>query len=66
MKLISSKEITSNRIFTVTMDHAVDPSGFEIRRANVQHRGSAVVMPLTRWFNKSRKPAITVSGLLMS
>jgi len=46
MKLISSKEITSNRIFTVTQDHALDPSGFEIRRAVVQHRGSAVVMPV--------------------
>ena len=46
MKLISSEEIASNRIFTVTMDHAIDPSGFEIRRAIVQHRGSAVVMPV--------------------
>jgi ADP-ribose pyrophosphatase len=46
MKLISSKEITSNRIFTVTQDHAIDPSGFEIQRAIVQHRGSAVVMPV--------------------
>lgn len=46
MKLISSKEITTNRIFTVTMDHAVDPGGFEIQRAIVQHRGSAVVMPV--------------------
>jgi ADP-ribose pyrophosphatase len=46
MKLISSKEITTNRIFTVTLDHAIDPSGFEIQRAIVQHRGSAVVMPL--------------------
>ena len=46
MKLLSSKEITSNRIFTVTQDHALDPSGFEIRRAVVQHRGSAVVMPV--------------------
>jgi ADP-ribose pyrophosphatase len=46
MKLISSEEITRNRIFTVTMDHAIDPSGFEIKRAIVQHRGSAVVMPM--------------------
>ena len=28
------------------MDHAVDPGGFEIKRAIVQHRGSAVVMPV--------------------
>ena len=46
MKLISSKEITSNRIFTVTQDHALDPGGFEIKRAVVQHRGSAVIMPV--------------------
>ena len=46
MKLISSKEITTNRIFTVTWDHAVDPDGFEIERAIVQHRGSAVIMPV--------------------
>jgi ADP-ribose pyrophosphatase len=44
MKLISSKEITTNRIFTVTWDHAVDPDGFEIERAIVHHRGSAVMM----------------------
>lgn len=46
MKIISSKEITTNRIFTVTWDHAVDPDGFEIERAIVQHRGSAVMMPV--------------------
>src|SRR6185437_4262303 len=33
-------------IFTVTMDHALDPDGFEIKRAIVQHPGSAVVMPV--------------------
>jgi ADP-ribose pyrophosphatase len=46
MKLISSELITENPIFTVTLDHAVDPDGFEIRRAIVQHKGSAVVMPV--------------------
>src|SRR6202790_303304 len=46
MKLISSKEITKNRLFTVTWDHAVDPDGFEIERAIVHHRGSAVMMPV--------------------
>jgi ADP-ribose pyrophosphatase len=30
----------------VTQDHAVDPGGFQIERAIVQHRGSAVVMPV--------------------
>ena len=46
MKLISSKKITTNRIFTVTWDHAVDPDGFEIERAIVHHRGSAVMMAI--------------------
>lgn len=44
MKLISSEEICRTPIFRVTMDHAVDPKGFEIRRAIVQHQGSAVMM----------------------
>jgi ADP-ribose pyrophosphatase len=46
MKLVSSTEITRNRIFSVTMDHAVDPDGFEIQRAIVRHRGSAVMLPV--------------------
>jgi ADP-ribose pyrophosphatase len=28
------------------MDHALDPDGFEIKRAIIQHQGSAVVMPV--------------------
>jgi ADP-ribose pyrophosphatase len=44
LKLISSEEILKTPIFRVTMDHAVDPDGFEIRRAIVQHAGSAVMM----------------------
>lgn len=44
MKILSSKELLSTPIFRVTMDHAVDPGGFEIRRAIVRHRGSAVMM----------------------
>ncbi len=46
MKIVSSKEITANRIFRVTEDVAVDPDGFEIRRSIVHHRGSAVMMPV--------------------
>jgi len=46
MNLISSKEVTKNKIFRVTLDHAVDPGGFEIKRVIVQHRGSAVMMPV--------------------
>jgi ADP-ribose pyrophosphatase len=44
MNLISSEEKYKSPIFTVTEDHATDPSGFEIKRAIVQHKGSAVMM----------------------
>jgi ADP-ribose pyrophosphatase len=44
MKLISSEETLRTPVFYVTQDHAVDPSGFEIRRAIVQHSGSAVML----------------------
>src|SRR4029077_10442407 len=46
MKLISSKELIKTPIFHVTQDRAIDPDGFEIRRAIVQHGGSAVMMPI--------------------
>jgi ADP-ribose pyrophosphatase len=46
MKTISSQELIRTPIFYVTMDHALDPDGFEIKRAIVQHPGSAVVMPV--------------------
>jgi ADP-ribose pyrophosphatase len=46
MKLISSKKLIETGIFTVTMDRALDPDGFEIKRAIVQHKGSAVIMPV--------------------
>ena len=46
MKLISSEEICRTPIFWVTMDRAVEPGGFEIKRAIVQHAGSAVIMPV--------------------
>ena len=48
------------------MDHALDPDGFEIKRAIVQHRGSAVMMPvddkkrilLVRQYRLARAPSI--------
>lgn len=46
MKTISSKELLRTPIFWVTQDLATDPDGSEIRRAIVQHQGSAVVMPV--------------------
>jgi ADP-ribose pyrophosphatase len=46
MKLISSKELLRTPIFWVTEDRAVDPAGFEIERAIVQHHGSAVMLPV--------------------
>src|SRR5579864_8328099 len=46
MKLISSRELIRTPIFYVTRDRAIDPDGFEIKRAIVQHGGSAVIMPV--------------------
>ncbi len=44
MKIISSKELLKNKLFTVVEEVAHDPSGFEIKRAIVRHPGSAVMM----------------------
>ena len=46
MKIITSKQLLKTPIFWVTQDRALDPDGFEIKRAIVQHQGSAVVMPV--------------------
>lgn len=46
MKLISSRVRYRCSIFTVTEDHAIEPGGFQIRRAVVNHGGSAVMMPV--------------------
>jgi len=46
MKLISSEKRFESSIFTVTEDVATDPDGFEIKRAIIQHCGSAVIMPI--------------------
>src|SRR5215471_1174047 len=46
MKTISSEELIKTEIFKVSLDRALDPDGFEIKRAIVQHEGSAVVMPV--------------------
>ncbi len=44
MKVISSVQKYKNNLFSVSEEHALDPSGFEIRRAIVHHIGSAVMM----------------------
>jgi len=46
MKIISTQEKYRTPIFWITEDYAVDPSGFEIRRDIVRHRGSAVMMAI--------------------
>lgn len=48
MKIISSEELLKTPIFTVTQDHAVDPEGFEIKRAIIRHQGSSVIMPVDK------------------
>ena len=44
MKVISSKEILKNKLFSVVEEEATDPSGFAIKRSIVRHPGSAVMM----------------------
>lgn len=44
MKLVSSKLKFKCPIFSVSEDEALEPGGFRIRRAIVQHAGSAVIM----------------------
>ncbi len=44
MKVISSVEKYKNNLFSVSEEHAVEPGGFQIRRAIVHHVGSAVMM----------------------
>jgi ADP-ribose pyrophosphatase len=44
MKIISSRELLRNKLFTVVDEVATDPSGFEIHRSIVRHPGSAVMM----------------------
>lgn len=46
MNIIESEELLRTPIFRVTMDRAIDPEGFEIRRAIIQHDGSAVILPI--------------------
>src|SRR4051812_3529350 len=48
MKQIQSKILLKTSIFTVTQDKAYDPEGFEIERAIIQHRGSAVMMAIDK------------------
>ncbi len=44
MKVISSRELLRNKLFTIVDEVATDPSGFEIHRSIVRHPGSAVMM----------------------
>jgi ADP-ribose pyrophosphatase len=44
MKIVSSKQVLKNKLFTVVEEVAHDNSGFEIKRAIVRHPGSAVML----------------------
>src|SRR5689334_5952930 len=46
MKIISSREVLKNKLFTVAEEVATDPGGFHIQRFIVRHPGSAVMMPV--------------------
>jgi ADP-ribose pyrophosphatase len=44
MKIVSSKEVYSCRLFRVTEDEATDRTGWKMNRSVVRHAGSAVMM----------------------
>jgi ADP-ribose pyrophosphatase len=44
MKIISSKELLKNKLFSVVDEVAHDSSGFEIHRSIIKHPGSAVML----------------------
>jgi ADP-ribose pyrophosphatase len=46
MKIVSSKEILKNKLFSVVDEVAHDNSGFEIHRSIVKHPGSAVMLAI--------------------
>jgi ADP-ribose pyrophosphatase len=46
MKIVSSKEILKNKLFSVVDEVAQDNSGFEIHRSIVKHPGSAVMIAI--------------------
>ena len=48
MKIISSKEVLKNKLFTVVDEVAHDNSGFEIKRSIVRHPGSAVIVAVDK------------------
>jgi ADP-ribose diphosphatase len=48
MKIISSKEVLKNKLFTVVEEVAHDSSGFEIKRSIVRHPGSAVMLAVDK------------------
>jgi ADP-ribose pyrophosphatase len=45
-KVLSSRECHTNPVFSVRDEKAIEPGGVKIRRYIVEHRGSAVIMPL--------------------
>lgn len=48
MKIVSSKELLKNKLFTIVDEVAHDSSGFEIHRSIVRHPGSAVMMAVDK------------------
>src|SRR3984957_21356682 len=48
MTSIKSEQVLRTPILAVSQDVALDPDGFEIKRAIVHHGGSAVMMPVDK------------------
>jgi ADP-ribose pyrophosphatase len=44
MKIVSSKEAYTSKIFQVTEEEATDGKGYDIKRSIIRHPGSAVMM----------------------
>lgn len=44
MKIVSSKEVYSCRVFRITEDEATDGEGYTIQRSVIRHNGAAVMM----------------------
>lgn len=54
-KLISSRTTFRGKVFLVTQDEVVEPSGARVRRDTVRHSGSVVVMAIDR---SGREPRV--------
>ncbi len=48
IKVLSTRTVFSGKVFSVTQDEVIEPSGARVRRDTVRHSGSVVVMAIDR------------------